>query len=88
MTNNILLIFRKSCLMPAAVGWATAQIIKVLLNLLLLRKLDDALWGAGGMPLGALGVCDGADGVHGLNYGFDSAFFAISAALACHGRDV
>ena len=34
MTNNILLIFRNPCLMPAAVGWATAQIIKVLLNLL------------------------------------------------------
>ena len=51
MTNNILLIFRNPCLMPAAVGWATAQIIKVLLNLLLLRKLDVTRFvGAGGMP--------------------------------------
>ena len=65
MTNNILLIFRNPCLMPAAVGWATAQIIKVLLNLLLLRKLDVTRFVS-----------------MGLNYGFDSAFFAISAALA------
>lgn len=83
MTNNILLIFRNPCLMPAAVGWATAQIIKVLLNLLLLRKLDVTRFvGAGGMPSAHSAFVTALTVSMGLNYGFDSAFFAISAALA------
>ena len=51
MTNNILLVFQNPCLMPAAVGWVSSQIIKVLLNLMLLRRLDVTRFvGAGGMP--------------------------------------
>ena len=83
MTNNILLIFRNPCLMPAAVGWATAQIIKVLLNLMLLRRLDVTRFvGAGGMPSAHSAFVTALAASMGLNYGFDSAYFAIAAALA------
>ena len=83
MTNNILLIFRNPCLMPAAVGWATAQIIKVLLNLLLLRKLDVTRFvGAGGMPSAHSAFVTALTVSMGLNYGFEIAIFEIYAEHA------
>lgn len=83
MTNNILLIFQNPCLMPAMVGWGTAQILKVLLNLVLLRKLDVTRFvGAGGMPSAHSAFVTALSVSMGLNYGFDSAYFAIAAALA------
>ncbi len=83
MTNNILLVFRNPCLMPALVGWASAQIIKVLLNLILLRKLDVTRFvGAGGMPSAHSAFVTALAASMGLNYGFDSAYFALSAAMA------
>lgn len=83
MTNNILLIFKNPCLMPALIGWASAQIIKVLLNLLLLRKLDVTRFvGAGGMPSAHSAFVTALTVSMGLNYGFDSAYFALSASLA------
>ena len=83
MTNNILLVFQNPCLMPAAVGWVSSQIIKVLLNLMLLRRLDVTRFvGAGGMPSAHSAFVTALAASMGLNYGFDSAYFAIAAALA------
>ena len=83
MTNSILLIFKNPCLMPALVGWASAQFLKVILTLVLLRKMDVTRFvGAGGMPSAHSAFVMALTVSMGLNYGFDSAYFAMSAALA------
>ena len=83
MTNSILLIFKNPCLMPALVGWASAQFLKVILTLVLLRKMDVTRFvGEGGMPSAHSAFVMALTVSMGLNYGFDSAYFAMSAALA------
>ena len=83
MANSVSLIFRNPCFMPPVISWATAQAIKVLLNLIIKHKLDTTRFiGAGGMPSAhSAFVCCLAFSC-GLNYGFDSAYFAIAAALS------
>ena len=83
MTNSILLIFENPCLMPALTGWAVAQTLKVILTLLLVKRMDVTRFvGAGGMPSAHSAFVTALAVSMGLNYGFDSAYFAITAALA------
>ncbi len=70
-------------LITAVLGWAVAQVVKTLIDLALNRKVNfERLVGSGGMPSchssTVCALCVGA----GLEYGLDSAAFAISAILA------
>ena len=83
MTNSIMLIFKNPCLMPALTGWAAAQTIKVILTLVLVKRMDVTRFvGAGGMPSAHSAFVTALAVSMGLNYGFDSAYFAMATALA------
>ena len=83
MTNSIMLIFKNPCLMPALTGWAAAQTIKVILTLVLVKRMDVTRFvGAGGMPSAHSAFVMALAVSMGLNYGFDSAYFAMATALA------
>ena len=83
MTNSFLLIFQNPCLMPALSGWAVAQTLKVILTLVLVKRMDVTRFvGAGGMPSAHSAFVTALAASMGLNFGFDSAHFAMAAALA------
>lgn len=83
MENNFLLIFRNPILMPAVIGWASAQLIKTLLAYIIHRKLDTSrLVGTGGMPSSHTAFVVAMAASCGLRYGWDSAYFAIGTVLA------
>jgi len=83
VTNSIMLIFKNPCLMPALTGWAAAQTIKVILTLVLVKRMDVTRFvGAGGMPSAHSAFVMALAVSMGLNYGFDSAYFAMATALA------
>ena len=78
-----MLIFKNPCLMPALTGWAAAQTIKVILTLVLVKRMDVTRFvGAGGMPSAHSAFVTALAVSMGLNYGFDSAYFAMATALA------
>lgn len=83
MENNLLYLFRNPILTPAVTGWAAAQLLKVLLILLVQKKLDVSRFiGAGGMPSAHSAFVMALAVSLGLRYGWDSALFALGAALA------
>jgi len=64
-------------------AWALAQVIKTILYGVMHRKLDfHRLFGDGGMPSGHSATVTALAVTAGLEYGFSSAAFAISAILA------
>ena len=83
MTNNILLVFQNPCLMPAAVGWVSSQIIKVLLNLFTFHRfIAERMWGAGGMPSSHSATVCAMVVATGRYCGVNSSQFAIAAVLS------
>jgi acid phosphatase family membrane protein YuiD len=76
-------LFSNNILISAAIAWTIAQVVKVPLEYLRTRRWNWALlFRAGGMPSShsALVACV-AHGI-GLHAGYNSAVFAIAAALA------
>ncbi len=75
ISNRILII--------SLIGWASAQIIKTVIDLLINKKVSfERLVGSGGMPSShSSTVCSLATAT-GLTCGFSSCEFAISAILA------
>ena len=75
-------------LLTALSCWFTAQLIKVLINLFLQKKLIlERLFGDGGMPSGHSATVTSLATIIGLELGFGSVEFAIAAILAvvvCH----
>ena len=64
-------------------SWVTAQVLKVILTLVVDKKLDmSRLFGLGGMPSSHTAVVVSVTVAVGIRMGFNSALFAISAALA------
>ncbi|HIR85216.1 MAG TPA: divergent PAP2 family protein [Candidatus Galloscillospira excrementavium] len=70
-------------LILSAASWATAQVLKVVIQLVTKRRLDwRRIWGSGGMPSShSAFVCACAASTGNL-YGFSSALFAIAAVVA------
>jgi len=76
-------IFRNKAITLPIVAWFLAQFIKFIIHLVRDKKLDfRKLVSSGGMPSShsAITVCLAT--VTGINYGFDSAAFAISVILS------
>ena len=70
-------------LLCAVVSWLAAQVIKVLINLFVERKLDwSRLIGMGGMPSSHTACVFSMCLMAGVQEGFASAYFAIAFVLA------
>lgn len=69
-------------------AWATAQIIKAFINLIITKKWEfERLFGDGGMPSGHSATVASLATTCGLHFGTDSIEFAIAFILAiivCH----
>ncbi len=82
MKLNEVLLFNP-ILLAALLAWAIAQILKVLIEFMILRRWNWALiFQAGGMPSSHSAMVSAASLMIGLQIGFDTAVFAVSAILA------
>ncbi len=64
-------------------AWLIAQSLKVLLGVVQKRRLDFRLFvGTGGMPSAHVAGAACLATAMGMEYGFDSAYFALSASFA------
>lgn len=81
--NSIVQIFQNSALVTAAIAWAAAQFIKIILVLITEHRFDfTRITGSGGMPSSHSSfTCSLAVSV-GFLEGFGSVTFAITAAFA------
>ena len=67
----------------AAETWLIAQVIKVVNDLIVYRKLNmRRLWGSGGMPSSHAATVMSLTTVVGIVNGWDSAIFAVSFVVA------
>jgi len=83
MQPNLLDIFKNHVLMNALLAWLVAQLIKVPLDFIITRKWNWALLlSVGGMPSSHSTLVTSIAVGAGLYNGFDSAAFAIAAAIA------
>ncbi len=75
--------FRESSLFTAIICWFIAQVIKVISVIVTDKRVDFGRFiGAGGMPSSHAAFVTGLATAVGLNCGFSSEEFAISAVLA------
>ncbi|MFH1889026.1 MAG: divergent PAP2 family protein [Candidatus Omnitrophota bacterium] len=64
-------------------GWIIAQTIKVIIGVIRQRRFDFRwLIGTGGMPSSHAAGAASLATILGLEYGFDSAYFALAASFA------
>ena len=81
-------LIRNPFLLTALSSWFIAQVLKVILNFALNKKISiERLFGDGGMPSGHSATVTSLATVTGLVYGFSSFEFAVAAVLAviiCH----
>ena len=77
-------IFLKSnALFVAILSWFLAQSIKIILVFIQEKKIDfTRLYGAGGMPSSHSALVSSLSTIIGLENGFDSNIFALSAVFA------
>ena len=75
-------------LLTSLSGWMVAQVLKVISNAVVYKKLDfSRLFGDGGMPSGHSATVSSLACITGLVYGlgsFEFAFTTILAIIVCH----
>ena len=75
-------------LLTSLSGWGVAQVLKVIINAVVYKKLDwKRLFGDGGMPSGHSATVSSLACITGLVYGlssFEFAFTMILAIIVCH----
>ena len=77
-------IFGNSAVQAAALAWAIAQAIKVILTLCISRKVDmSRFWGSGGMPSSHSALVCALVTVIGFHEGFNTSIFALAMSFAC-----
>jgi acid phosphatase family membrane protein YuiD len=77
------ILFFNPILLSALIAWATAQVLKVLIELIILKRWNWALlFQAGGMPSSHSAMVSATALSTGLTIGFDSAAFAVASVLA------
>ena len=73
-------IFHNTILVSAVTAWLIAQLLKIAVNLVLLRKLDfQLLFSSGGFPSSHSATVSALALGIGKYYGWDSPIFAVSA---------
>jgi len=81
--NSFDLIIHNRVLWTAAAAWVSAQILKLVINLLVNRRLDlERLLGDGGMPSSHSATVTALAVATGIASGFDSPLFGVSVILA------
>ncbi len=81
--NYFQLLIHNKLLMAAICGWASAQILKTLIDLLITKEFTaERLFGSGGMPSShSATVCALATSA-AITTGINSSIFAVSAVMA------
>ena len=75
-------LWANSVLWTAVIGWASAQVLKVILTLIVYKKLDfTRITGSGGMPSSHSSFVVSLTMAVGFTQGFHSAMFAICAVM-------
>lgn len=75
--------FKQSALVTSVIAWFAAQVIKVITVIIIDKKIDFGRFvGSGGMPSSHSAFVTSLAVAIGLNSGFNSELFAISAVLA------
>ena len=86
--NNFIDFVTNPFLLTSLSGWAVAQVLKVVINAVVYKKLDwKRLFGDGGMPSGHSATVSSLACITGLVYGlnsFEFAFTMILAIIVCH----
>ncbi|MGD0336249.1 MAG: divergent PAP2 family protein [Candidatus Omnitrophota bacterium] len=83
MKEIMLQIIRNKILMVTMFSWIIAQTIKVILGIIRQRKFDFRWFvGTGGMPSSHVAGASCLATATGLEYGFDSIYFALAATFA------
>jgi acid phosphatase family membrane protein YuiD len=76
-------IIHNRILIAGVLGWATAQVLKTIVHLIVNRKLSwERLIGDGGMPSAHSATVTAVAVAAGIECGFDSPIFAVAAILA------
>ena len=76
-------LWANSVLWTAVIGWASAQVLKVILTLIVYKKLDfTRITGSGGMPSSHSSFVVSLTMAVGFTQGFHSAMFAICAVMS------
>lgn len=76
-------IFKNKIFITTISAWLVAQTIKVIIGVISQRRFDFRWFvGTGGMPSSHAAGASCLATAMGLEYGFDSAYFALSAAFA------
>ena len=76
-------ILNNSLLINSLIAWAAAQVIKMIINAIINKRLDwERLFGDGGMPSGHSATVTALAVTAAIEYGLDSPVFAICAILA------
>ena len=80
---DFLSILTNHLLINALCSWATAQVLKTIINAIVNRSLDlSRLVGDGGMPSAHSATVTALATTAALEYGFDSGIFAVAAVFA------
>ena len=83
MQDILTQIYRNKIFMVTLSSWIIAQSIKVLIGIIQQRKFDFRWFvGTGGMPSSHSAGASCLAAAVGINYGFDSVFFALAAAFS------
>ncbi len=86
--SGVIALLTNPFLLTSLSGWAAAQILKVIINAVVYKKLDfTRLFGDGGMPSGHSATVSSLACITGLVYGlgsFEFAFTTILAIIVCH----
>lgn len=83
MKEIFIQIFRNKIFMTTLSAWIIAQTIKVTIGVIRQRKFDFRWFvGTGGMPSSHAAGASCLATAMGLEYGFDSVFFALAASFA------
>lgn len=76
-------LLKNTLLVNAVLSWGAAQVIKTIIYAVANRRLEwERLFGDGGMPSGHSATVTALAVTAGLEYGLDSAVFALAAVFA------
>lgn len=76
-------IFLNTPLVAAILGWAAAQVLKVVIESVIAKKFTwERIFASGGMPSSHSAFVMALATVIGMQYGFGSVYFALAASFA------
>ena len=81
--THVLAVFTNEMLVVPLISWAIAQLVKVVVNLVIEKRIIlERLFGDGGMPSGHSATVSSLSVIVGWTQGFGTAVFAVSLILA------